>query len=548
MFSDEPVLKPEFLDKCFFIIDELTNHFDEGEEDLMMLYFYPPTTSFNSQIYLLGACQAMQNFVENFTKDPVSVLALEKHRLAFHHIGDLIMVLSSPISESCTAVQQRLARIANWFTFNYGSYKKVCEPYGSDRRALIERFQKIGASLTEPFDSEEDFHKKSSLSKIFQPIKFAELPNFLGSRIFSEANQMLWNALCADEEALAGCILCDNLVLCTQFDVPTTDTVVIRSNIIAKTNTEPKYWEYVYLKKSQIEELRKLGCAVGDDEDEDEDEENESGKKEEEKKEKGEEEEDDDDDKEVSFVKKGDDEKDKKEDGDDEGEDVKKEEEEEVFKSVLCVFTHKSVCMPLLLSLQPDESEDSVRRRVDEIYASISAELASFDSTYAYAKELSSKSASSSGSLSSVYGDQSSASASASSPSSRLTLSQNVSVSVSPAQQYGGQGSTVVPIGWTLYDSLTGSLKQNQTSMQFEDKHYESFCDMVALAHDTLALPGVTQVYLRRSDGSILSRDLFSKQLHWFTYDPVTGHERFTEFFESSRNKAFKNSPDGQMF
>lgn len=555
MLSDEPVIDPKFLDRCFFIIDEMSNSFDEGEEDLMMLYFYPPSVEFNSRIYLLGACQAMQNFVENFTKDPVSVLALEKHRLAFHHIGDLIMVLSSPISESCTSLQQRLSRIANWFIFNYGSYDKVREPYGTDRRALIEHFQKIGASLTEPFDTEEDFSKESGLPKIFQPIKFAELPNFLGSRIFSGANQMLWNALCADEDALAGCILCDGLVLCTQFDVPTTDTVVIRSNIISKTNTDPKYWEYVYLKKSQIEELKKLGCAVGDDDYDDDDNDNDDEKDEKDEKDESvkkvgddkkekKKEDDDDDDKEVSFVKK----KEDKEGNDEEEEEEEIREEEEVIKSVLCVFTYKSVCMSLLLSLERDDSEDSIKRRVDDIHASISAELVTFDDTFTHAKELSSKSASSSGSLSSVHGDQSSGPAMGSSPASRLTLSQSVSASTSPAQQSGAQSNMVVPIKWALYDSLTGSLKQNQCPVQLTKAQSESFYDMVALAHDTLALPGVTQVYLRRSNGSILSRDLFSKQLHWFTHYHIAGHERFTEFFETNRNNAFKNSPDGQMF
>lgn len=530
-----------FLDRCFFIMDEETYQFDEGEEEFMILYFYPKKVELNMRIYLLGACQAMQRFVEIFTKDPVSVLALEKHRLAFQHIGKLIMVLSSPISESCTALQQRLARIANWFTFKYGTYDMVHEPYASDRKKFIERFSEIGASLTEPFDIEDEISTETGLSSIFQPIKFAELPNFLGSRIFSGANQMLWNALCADEEALAGCIICDKLVLCTQFDVPTTDTVVVRSNLISRVTTEPKYWEYVYLKKSQIEELKKLGCAIGDedddDEEEDDDDDDEKKVKEDEKDEKVEKKEgddahnEDDDDKEISFKKEGEEEEIKKEE---------EEEEEELIKSVLCVYICGNVCVSLLLNLGPEETDDDVKARVNKIHAAISDELTAFDGTLKYAKSLSSKSGASSGSLSSVFGEQ----------SSRLGLSQSGSggPSSSPVPQSGGSNNMVVPIQWALYDSLTGSLKQNQCPIQLTRAQLDSFYNMVALAHDTLALPGVTQVYLRRSNGSILSKDLFSKQLHWFTHYHISGHERFTEFFEKSRNDAFKNSPDGQMF
>ena len=550
---DEPLFDSKFLDRCFFIIDEETYQFDEGEEDLMILYFYPKTVDKAAQIYLLGACQAMQRFVEIFTKDPVSVLALEKHRLAFQHIGKLIMVLSSPISESCTALQQRLSRVANWFRFVYGTYDMVRGPCGDDRRKFIERFNEIGALLTEPFDIEEEFSAGAGLTGIFQPIRFAELPSFLGSRIFSGANQMLWDALCADEGALAGCVICDQLVLCTQFDVPTTDTVVIRSNFVTRSNPGPKHWEYVYLTRSQVETLKKLGCAAGDDDEDEEDEEdeddNESGHKEEEEEEevndkkdnvtaKVDEEEEDDDDKEVPILKVSDDAK-KVEINSKEG-----EEEEELVKCVLCVFVHDHVCMSLLLSLEGDEGEDDakVSARVDAIYdgEGVAKGLVVFNETLNYAKSLSSKSGASSGTLSSVFGDQ----------TPRLGLSQGSvgGPSSSPTPQSGSSSNMIVPIQWALYDSLTGSIKQNQCPVQLTQAQLNSFHDMVALAHDTLALPGVTQVYLRRSNGSILSKDLFSKQLHWFTHYHITGHERFTEFFEKSRNDAFKNSPDGQMF
>ena len=122
---------------------------------------------------------------------------------------------------------------------------------------------------------------------------------------------------------------------------------------------------------------------------------------------------------------------------------------------------------------------------------------------------------------------------------------QPVMAGMIPGAGVAGQQETCQ---WALHDTLTGSLKQSQWTIPPSTEQVAAFQSLAGVAHDTLAAPGVTQVYLRRRSGSILSRRLFAKELHWFTHFSAPGHERFAEFMERNRNIAFADRPEGQLF
>eukprot|EP00727_Mastigamoeba_balamuthi_P003596 m51a1_g13233 hypothetical protein (219) ;mRNA; f:159-995 len=127
-----------------------------------------------------------------------------------------------------------------------------------------------------------------------------------------------------------------------------------------------------------------------------------------------------------------------------------------------------------------------------------------------------------------------------------------------------GLGVGDLPCPWVMSDELMGVLSSGVAPLMlaggpggaagagaasgFTAQDEAAFKDLIGVAHDALA---EEDVYLRRRSGAVLARRLFAKELHWYvpaSYTQGVTHERLVDVIERSRNIAFCDNRDGQLF
>jgi len=556
----------EFLGNCMFIVDEEGGQEDTADDEIL-LYFYPPGVPLHTRVMLNGACVAGRAFVANFTPDPVQVLQLESYTLAFERLGPMTIALSGPVEEPVAALRRRLERIAAWFRFLHGSYELVRAQCAS-RKELIEQMTAIGDGLVESFVVPGGAATAMGLAPVFLPIPFLDLPESL-ARHFVAASQLLAD-IRADPANLAGCVLCGQAILCTQLDVELTDAVLMLTAALssqhdvsselrggggggsggrrASLDAGPRtFYHTVYLTRAAADALRSppalpapfatastsstgtVSMSSSPDR--------------------------------PCFASPASSEA--------QGDGATTAsvstttastsfaaDAEDMVQMGLFVLTLQRVTLAVVMTAEALADTKHTKR----IHKLAHADMLSIDSGLAQflVQQISQRAAENSGGIDSAQSAVSTGptpgqlaasgaavvvggAASGGGGSGGSGSGGVASMAQAAAAQANGQGESQ----WALFDSLTGALKLGPTGLATSAEQLIAFQSLAGVAHDTLSRPGVSQVYLRRRTGCVLSRKLFSKEMHWFASVQIPSYERFTEFVERAKNASFANNHDG---
>eukprot|EP00727_Mastigamoeba_balamuthi_P000390 m51a1_g10348 hypothetical protein (621) ;mRNA; f:170311-172882 len=405
----------------------------------------------------------------------------------------------------------------------------------------------------------------AALATVFHPLPKAEC----SSRQFILASQLL-SSIASDPLNLAGCIFCGRAVLFSQLDIATTDAVAVQAlatfKAACKSQRSSEFapfteLKHVYLPRPYAESLCAASLRLRGGADDD-----------------------------WAWVR-------------DDSRDVPSDDPRAPAPLVplgLFVYVTKRTSLAMLMS--PDAVDD--QRHVKTVQKMAQAELLQIENgSAAGALDPVSDALAAAGSPGDSSADSLSLSmagpcgAGGSAGLSGLSGSGSTP-SIAAVSQGLGVGD--LPCPWVMSDELMGVLSSGVAPLMlaggpggaagagaasgFTAQDEAAFKDLIGVAHDALAEEDVTQasvdyvasflwpavepctraaveqqltraplmqVYLRRRSGAVLARRLFAKELHWYvpaSYTQGVTHERLVDVIERSRNIAFCDNRDGQLF
>lgn len=512
---------------------------EEVTEDNLVLFFSSPAgaaVSVMQRNLHWGALAAARHFVtDHFNQSNLRSLSLEKHIIYFADFpasttsknpsessSALTVALSGPIED---AVGHKLSRLCRWLRFVHGSFSQIkarvaAENGGTSctRKSLAEKMSSIGTALVEglaraaiPTCSSAFCGDALGASQTFETLPLYCTPS---PRLFVAASQLAGQVreLGGGDKNLAVCVVAfgGSAVLFTEMDNQTTDCVlfIIRggcqqqsSSVVTSTSllssTPSSVCHAVWVHPSLLHPSEQQQSS---------------------------------------------------------SKSSQNTQETEVVQAGLYLQTVNNVTMAVLMTAAVVDDTKHTKsilslaqpslQEIDCLIGSSVDEKSEFLNTSSAGGSLSASTSSSPNPL-----------ALSASGGAMMLMTPNSDSSLS-GQQTKAQ--------WLLNDSLTGTIKATPTPVD----QAASFKSLLGVAHDTLSAADskednkdpkegeemekeqVSQVFLRRSNGAILSRRLFAKELHWYSHGSFSTvpHERFAKFVETTRNNTFTDKPDGQLW
>jgi hypothetical protein len=184
---DEPLLSGDFIDKCFFILDEDGRDESMAAEEVM-LYFYPEKgMDLTRKLFLVGSIVAMIKFVEHFTSEFPKTLALSRAKFSAKQVGDYTLVATGRPDEADGVLQNHIEALYSAYQFYYGPLPDVAKRFKNQKRSdLIECINQQCRALLPLLHG---FRKKGKLNA-FLWLPFSSPPPNT-SRHFMQASNIL---------------------------------------------------------------------------------------------------------------------------------------------------------------------------------------------------------------------------------------------------------------------------------------------------------------------------------------------------------------------
>ncbi|XP_078679712.1 uncharacterized protein LOC144915315 [Branchiostoma floridae x Branchiostoma belcheri] len=208
----------------FFVYDH-SALVEEGDDLVDAIMFYhPKATPLNSQCALCGQLMGMVRCLEVISGAAPSVYHLQKCKIAVRHTGRFTLALGASADLPNAAVVKQLDNLYRIFAFYHGSLDAVLKKCGGEKQPFLLAMEQIWECYL-PYIK----HYSRVVPAIFDVIPSVPLPKSAGV-LFLRASHILQSCQ-RKPGVLAGCLLYDSKVLCTQLSPELTSRLLlIRAN------------------------------------------------------------------------------------------------------------------------------------------------------------------------------------------------------------------------------------------------------------------------------------------------------------------------------
>ncbi|XP_019619964.1 PREDICTED: uncharacterized protein LOC109466667 [Branchiostoma belcheri] len=208
----------------FFVYDH-SALVEEGDDLVDAIMFYhPKATPLNSQCALCGQLMGMVRCLEVISGAAPSVFHLQKCKIAVRHTGRFTLALGASADLPNAAVVKQLDNLYRIFAFYHGSLDAVLKKCGGEKQPFLLAMEQIWECYL-PYIK----HYSRVVPAIFDVIPSVPLPKSAGV-LFLRASHILQSCQ-RKPGVLAGCLLYDSKVLCTQLSPELTSRLLlIRAN------------------------------------------------------------------------------------------------------------------------------------------------------------------------------------------------------------------------------------------------------------------------------------------------------------------------------
>ncbi|XP_066302791.1 protein starmaker-like isoform X2 [Branchiostoma lanceolatum] len=204
----------------FFVYDHKAL-VEEGDDLIDAIMFYhPKATPLNSQCALCGQLMGMVRCLEVISGAAPSVYHLQNCKIAVRHTGRFTLALGTSADLPNAAVVKQLDSLYRIFAFYHGSLDAVFKRCGEEKQPFLLAMERIWECYL-PYIK----HYSRVVPYIFDVIPSVPLPKSAGV-LFLRASHILQSCQ-RKPGVLAGCLLYDSKVLCTQLSPELTSRLLL---------------------------------------------------------------------------------------------------------------------------------------------------------------------------------------------------------------------------------------------------------------------------------------------------------------------------------
>ncbi|XP_035691988.1 serine-rich adhesin for platelets-like [Branchiostoma floridae] len=194
---------------------------EEGDDLIDAIMFYhPKATPLNSQCALCGQLMGMVRCLEVISGAAPSVYHLQKCKIAVRHTGRFTLALGASADLPNAAVLKQMDSLYRIFAFYHGSLDAVFKRCGEEKQPFLLAMERIWECYL-PYIK----HYSRVVPAMFDVIPSVPLPKSAGV-LFLRASHILQSCQ-RKPGVLAGCLLYDNKVLCTQLSPELTSRLLL---------------------------------------------------------------------------------------------------------------------------------------------------------------------------------------------------------------------------------------------------------------------------------------------------------------------------------
>ncbi|XP_078600158.1 uncharacterized protein LOC144875183 isoform X2 [Branchiostoma floridae x Branchiostoma japonicum] len=194
---------------------------EEGDDLIDAIMFYhPKATPLNSQCALCGQLMGMVRCLEVISGAAPSVYHLQKYKIAVRHTGRFTLALGASADLPNAAVLKQMDSLYRIFAFYHGSLDAVFKRCGGEKQPFLLAMERIWECYL-PYIK----HYSRVVPAMFDVIPSVPLPKSAGV-LFLRASHILQSCQ-RKPGVLAGCLLYDNKVLCTQLSPELTSRLLL---------------------------------------------------------------------------------------------------------------------------------------------------------------------------------------------------------------------------------------------------------------------------------------------------------------------------------
>ena len=185
--NEDGIMSGDFIEKCFFILDE-EGRDEKCPKEEIMLFFYPEKgMELERKLFLSGSVIAMVKFVEHFTPEPPKTLSLSKAKFSAKQVGDYTLVATGRSDEADSVLQNHIEALYAAYSFYWGPMPLVASRFNNrPRRDFIECIQRQCTTLIPLLDG---FRDKGKLNAFIWLPYSSPPPNT--ARHFMQASNIL---------------------------------------------------------------------------------------------------------------------------------------------------------------------------------------------------------------------------------------------------------------------------------------------------------------------------------------------------------------------
>eukprot|EP00039_Didymoeca_costata_P008949 m.118915 g.118915 ORF g.118915 m.118915 type:complete len:743 (-) comp14296_c0_seq1:2237-4465(-) len=207
--SDRNGVTSKWKENLFLIHDSLEcSREEDPPENAIVVFLAPVEVEVRTQVYLCGGLVAMGRFGISITGAAPRVFRTVTEKIALKCVNNYMLFLSGAMQEPDTLLAEQLDCLYRAFCFYHGSFDKVKESAGGDRKRVSSTLTRIWSSLISYFRPPRD-----TVHAAFRPIPFLGLLRN-ANRHYAMSSQLL-DRISRRPGLLGGCVLHRQQALCT---------------------------------------------------------------------------------------------------------------------------------------------------------------------------------------------------------------------------------------------------------------------------------------------------------------------------------------------